>query len=101
MESEVMRLTSRAESLLVLKKYRMSEARRYAAMRDRCAKDSAARCLLDGCVSAFAADARRWSRLLKDAQLDLRIHMLDRRVARFIASAPVDRVVYSQVRGHR
>lgn len=103
MDSEVMRLKSLADGLRVLKKWRMGEARRYAAMRDRCPEGSVTKNLLAGCVSAFVADARKWSKMQVDAQVDLRIYMLDRRVARFIASVPVDRWVISQTttRGHR
>lgn len=101
MDSVVMRLKSRAESLSVLKRWRMDEARRYAAMRDRCADGSVAKNLLAGCVASFVADARKWSKMQVRAQVDLRIHMLDRRLARFIASVPVDRWVISQTtRGH-
>jgi hypothetical protein len=101
MDSEVMRLKSRAESLRVLKRLGMQEARRYASMRDRLADGSVAKNLLAGCVTAFVGDARKWSKMQVAAQVDLRILMLDRRLARFIASVPVDRLVLSQSRAHQ
>jgi hypothetical protein len=79
----------------------MQEARRFAVLRDQCADGSVAKSLMAGCVAASVGDARKWSKMQVAAQVDLRILMLDRRLARFIASVPVDRLVLSQSRAHQ
>lgn len=92
MDREVMRLTSLAHSLQLLKQVELQEARHLLSMRER-AVDADAKEFLKRKVSLVVRDARSWSRMKVKAQRDLRLLMLERRFGKLIREVPREKWV--------